>query len=143
MSRLTDLMIGKALGSASTPDAPDGSMPPFLLNILKNFGITPESITAYADTIKTAVTQMRDDMATCKAKLIVLEEELADLKATTRRAMDSEAASLEPIPEAAPDLNSAPWPTVECANCRQSTRSDLIGCTKCGYGAVEHPSKPN
>lgn len=29
-------------------------------------------------------------------------------------------------------------PYDECTNCGRLTRADLIGCTICGYGAVEH-----
>ena len=124
MSRLTELIAKRALGGGTNEDGtPDGAMPPFLLNILKNFGITPESITAYADTIKAAVLQMRDDIADCKARLIVIEEELADTKAFLRRAIDSEAASLEPIPEIAPDLT--PRSTFADADEVQSLVNDL------------------
>lgn len=135
MSRLTDLIANRAFGSGTTADGtPDGTMPPFLLNILKNFGITPESITTYAETIKSAVIQMRDDIAECKARLIVIEEEVADTKSCVLRAVDSETASLAPIPEPAPDLNNDMHPTIICPLCGVSSRDGDVHLVTCTSG---------
>lgn len=67
-------------------DAAPG-LPPFVQGILKNFGITPEAIAAYAEIIKGAVLELRSDVYAIKeqnAEIIArqkfIEAKLAEIE---------------------------------------------------------------
>jgi hypothetical protein len=104
--RLTSLLAGKLLGGSTQPteDGKPGELPPFVAGLLARFGITPESITAYAVAIKdsVAMVQYNTALAVEQNKVIiqnqqVLHEKLERIETKLDR-LNPEAASLSPIP---------------------------------------------
>ena len=91
MRNLRNRLTGASNVEATTNGVSTPS--PMLLGIMKSFGVSPEIITQYADSVKNAVidrlTSIDDRLARIDAKLDTLEMKFAELESNQRVIMDS------------------------------------------------------
>ena len=69
---VSDILARRFIGNNEQPS--EGGLPPFVLNLLRSFGITPEAINAYADTMKNAIVGIHQQLSLISDRLDVIEQ---------------------------------------------------------------------
>lgn len=108
MSKVQEIIAKRFLGAGAEKDGSgDGpAMPPFVASILSGLGITPDAIQQYAEILKNAVLEMRQEMHVIREQNerilqqhAQIETKLAEIEHNIGSLQPDEKPTLEPNPE--------------------------------------------